>query len=236
MVEKCPHCLGEEVKKYGFYKEKQRYKCKGCGRVFTVRTETLYHWSKKLEKNIKSYIKLMYEGRTIREIAKAMNITIVTAFLWRHKIMAILHESNEKNLLVGSCEGFDYVTRKNLKGVKGGSKFKGYVQIIIAFDDNNRGRANIINNEDFGLRITKERMLKMLDKDASIFITYNNFMRIASEKINKGKKNKNKRRHMDRAVIGRARKWIAKFNGVSTKYIERYLSWFILEYKISHEI
>ncbi|MGL4848270.1 MAG: transposase [Clostridium sp.] len=232
MEERCPHCEGDEFKRYGFYKGNQRYKCKKCNRIFTIRTDSFYHCSKKFEGNVKIYIRLMYEGKTLREIARAMEITVVTAFLWRHKIMKVLHDSNENNLLVGSCEGFDYITRGNLKGVKGGSPFKGRVQIIIAFDDKNRGRANIITKEVVGLRITKEKMLRMLHKDASIFIGYNNFMRIAGEQINKGKKNENKERHKNKLVIIRIHRWINKFRGVSTKYVEKYLSWFILDYKL----
>ncbi|MGL4875767.1 MAG: transposase [Clostridium sp.] len=232
MEYKCPHCEEDKFKKYGFYKGNQRYRCKGCGKIFTIRTDSLYHCSKKFECNVKFYIKLMYEGRTLRDIALAMRITVVTAFLWRHKIMKILHDSNNSNLLVGSCEGFDYITRGNLKGVRGGSPFKGRVQIIIAFDDRNRGRANIITKEAVGLRTIKERMLMMLDQNASIFIGYNNFMRIASDLINRGKRNENKERHKSKLVISKIHRWVSKFRGVSTKYVEKYLSWFILDYKL----
>lgn len=39
----CPHCSDTNVKRFGFYKERQRYRCNSCGKTFSN-----YTWSQKI--------------------------------------------------------------------------------------------------------------------------------------------------------------------------------------------
>jgi predicted RNA-binding Zn-ribbon protein involved in translation (DUF1610 family) len=39
----CPHCSDTDVKRFGFYRERQRYRCNGCGKTFSN-----YTWSQKI--------------------------------------------------------------------------------------------------------------------------------------------------------------------------------------------
>ena len=52
-----------------------------------LKTNTIFFSSKKPLTLWKRYIDLMIEGKSLRYIAKELNITLQTSFYWRHKIL-----------------------------------------------------------------------------------------------------------------------------------------------------
>ena len=88
-IEKCPYCNNKNFIKYGMYKNLQRYKCKDdiFGKTFTKEIYDKFRYSKKFKENYSKYFNLLNEGLTLRECANKLNITIVTAFFWRHKFL-----------------------------------------------------------------------------------------------------------------------------------------------------
>ena len=85
----CPHCHTDNVKKWGFSHGRQRFKCKGCGGTFNAFTNTPLARLRKPEKWPR-YLQDMTESVTLRLTAKHCNISLKTAFLWRHRFLAIL--------------------------------------------------------------------------------------------------------------------------------------------------
>ena len=86
---KCPYCESKNIIKYGMYRNIQRYKCKKpmCGKTFTTEIYNQFRYSKKFKENYQEYFNLLNKGLTIRECAMKLNITIVTAFFWRHRFL-----------------------------------------------------------------------------------------------------------------------------------------------------
>ncbi|MFN8310812.1 MAG: helix-turn-helix domain-containing protein [Chitinophagales bacterium] len=75
---KCPKCRSFALIKSGVIKNKQRYKCKGCGYFFTV---------DKLGKQIDNYyvtkaLQLYIEGLSYREIERLLGISHVSVMNW----------------------------------------------------------------------------------------------------------------------------------------------------------
>ena len=89
IINKCPYCEAQDIIKYGMYKSNQRYKCKDeqCGRTFTSEFYNEFRYSKKFKENCDKYFELLNNGLTIRECATKLNITTVTAFFWRHRLL-----------------------------------------------------------------------------------------------------------------------------------------------------
>ena len=89
ITNKCPYCESNKIIKYGMYRSNQRYKCKeeSCGRIFTNKIYDQFRYSKKFKDKWREYFKLLNKGLTIRECAAELNITIVTAFFWRHRFL-----------------------------------------------------------------------------------------------------------------------------------------------------
>lgn len=233
----CPYCSNSEHGKYGKYNGNQRYKCKECGKIFTETTKTLMHCSKKLKENIKKFSRLMYENKTLRECAKEMNISIVTAFLWRHKILNILYKSNNKNLLNGLVEAVDYITKENFKGQrKIVTERREKIQIIVPFDTNKRTNPKITSVGTPRLKIVEKTINEILHPMSILYITYNRYMVLVSEKHNKNKKynyNVIEKFKKDNVLV-KIRRWMIRFKGIGSKYIEKYLGWFILDYKLNN--
>jgi len=59
---------------------RQRYKCNNCSRSFSLKTNTVFQKSKKSLAIWSEYMDLMFDGKSIRFIAKRLEMNIATAF------------------------------------------------------------------------------------------------------------------------------------------------------------
>jgi transposase-like protein len=85
----CPHCGGEKVKRNGTYSGRQRYLCHSCMKTFNDWTGTPMAGTHYPDRWME-YIQLMLEGITLKQCAKALEISIPTAFYWWHKVLNAL--------------------------------------------------------------------------------------------------------------------------------------------------
>ncbi len=67
---KCVHCGGTDLSVYGYYKEKRRYKCQPCNRVFLSK----YTYNA-CDKNIsEKVLEMSMNGNGMREISRVLKI------------------------------------------------------------------------------------------------------------------------------------------------------------------
>ena len=109
----CPHCHSNHIVKIGKLNGNQRFKCKECGKNFTITTNSPFHYTKKSLSVWYKYIDLMCKKLTLREIAKELNINLKTAFYWRHKILNALTTTEKMSGIVEADETY---FRENQKG------------------------------------------------------------------------------------------------------------------------
>ena len=141
----CPHCGSSAIIKHSKYKDTQRYKCKQCNRTFLPTTGTYIHNIKKKEKFIEYCEIVREEGlHTIKYMSSRLDISIQTAFDWRHKILLSIPENKDK--FDGETQADDVwflYSQKGRKGLKysrqrGGSNKQGdnefQVKVIAASD------------------------------------------------------------------------------------------------------
>lgn len=83
----CPFCGGKHFIKFGKYQGIQRYRCKTCKKTFSSTTCSMWKYVKKKPEKWIKFISLLCEGRTLRECAYILKITVSTVFYWRHKIL-----------------------------------------------------------------------------------------------------------------------------------------------------
>jgi transposase-like protein len=90
----CIHCGSKQVVRFGKYivklglkeVERQRYRCKDCGKTFTDVTSTPLHHTHKPDKWL-DFIKCMLEGYSLRKSADLIgDIHYVTLFYWRYSL------------------------------------------------------------------------------------------------------------------------------------------------------
>jgi transposase-like protein len=92
----CPECHSDQYTKHGWYRSKQRFKCKACNHTFTVDADR-QPGIRMLDK-FQQFRKLCSHPMPLRTIAAKLNIAVSTAFRWRHIYLAGLVKPEDENL------------------------------------------------------------------------------------------------------------------------------------------
>lgn len=234
---KCPHCKNEEIIKYGFYSGKQRYKCKNntCERTFTAQSESPFRHSKKFREKCEEYKELFEKGLTIRQCAERLNITVVTSFFWRHRFLYDLKHVNYVEKLCNYAELTRIVIIENFKGDRRmRNKEKGKISIVNGMNKSVEIISIVAARNHLGLYELRDNIAPRIDKKAVAVAFLDGRLQAFSDKhnrINKITIRKVDITPIDRMYSLRLKRWLVKFRGVATKYIDHYLSWRAYEYK-----
>ncbi len=248
----CPHCESEKVYKRGKQKGVQMYQCNDCSKWYSETTGTpLYDI--KLKSKWQSYLRCMEQGMPIKKIAKQLGISIQTSFDWRHKILSSLDQFVPEQLSgVVECDELELALsnkgEKDLqrKARKRGSDFtrnKGKeevttVQVVTVVSRSGGKYLKAVESK----RLGKEEIAQVLDgklADGTILMTDKHPSYKAYAKQNPALKHrvllakdhvdrKDKTVHLQHVnnTHSQLRKFLAPFNGVSTKYLQNYLNWY----------
>jgi transposase-like protein len=259
----CPHCKSSETKKIGFQYGVQRYCCKACGRNYRDSTGTFNARMRKGKgERMKVYMRHFMAGESLRTCAKHAEISLPTSFKWRHRILAALELSQNQVILRGIVESddlfiaysqkgqrnLDRAPRKRGKGMfepkkRGISDEK--VAVVVSQDRKGskhlrvatRGR---ISTDDLSVvlkdKIAPDSILCSDTHHSYIgFATKNNLQHktikaSAKEVVKEGKYHV---QHVNQTG-SELKKWLEKYNGVSTKYLQQYLNWFAIKKQIEN--
>jgi transposase-like protein len=254
----CPHCGSYKYTKYGSDKGSKRYKCKECQRTFTEYTGT---WMEGIHKKelLGNYVMMMKEEKSLDKIKLEMKINKKTAFDWRHKILSGLEQSG-KNTFQGITESDETFFLMSEKGVeqqvrkprkRGGRAIKRgisneQVAVIVTSDrvseiDMTLACLGRIKKSDIenaiGQFVTGQTILC-----SDSHVSYKGFAKdkkIEHHAIRSDLKQfvKNKIYHVQHvnSLHSRLKKWLAEaFQGVSTKYLQKYLNWFRIKERLKN--
>ena len=114
----CPHCQGINVVKNGHKGNVQRFKCKDCGKTFTFSNNTILFSTKKDLETWKKYCECFLEKKSLRRCAEICDISLETAFRWRHKILDALQNMQSNITLKGVVESDETFFALSFKGTK----------------------------------------------------------------------------------------------------------------------
>jgi transposase-like protein len=122
-VRDCPHCgadAGTHVVRYGKNGAKQRFRCNKCGKYFSRATKSAAEASRHGEAAWKQAIRDTLAGVPLDKTAESLNVTHVTAFNMRHKILSLAESAAmlEPTVLSGVCEVDDTYVLESVKGTK----------------------------------------------------------------------------------------------------------------------
>lgn len=251
----CPHCSSNEVQANGRNKGVQRYRCKSCSKNFSETTGTPLAWLKKKDK-WSHYLHCMLKGYSLRKCAKEVGIGLQTSFDWRHKILSAFKTVSPERFtsILESDEIFFLESEKGNKHLnrparKRGGKAKtagiSKEQVAVVVNRDRQGHADMkIATRG---RISKKNLDDIFEdkiENGTILCTdshrsYTAFARskgLKHEKIkaNKGQYVKDQVFHVQHVnnMTQRLRRWMNRFNGVSTKYLQNYLNWFLVLEKL----
>lgn len=254
----CPKCNSNNVYKRGSQNKVQMYSCKDCKKWYSASTGTPL-WSIKLKEKWAAYLRCMTEGYSLRRSAKEVGICLQTSFDWRHKILASLNslvpekisgiiECDELELAINEKGDRDLIREPRKRSTdfsRNKTEEVSVVQVVTAVERQGEKILKVVEAK----RLSHDDISKALEgklEDSSIFITdkhpsYKAFGKInpkithktvrASDHVNK----KDRSVHLQTVnqTHTQLRKFLGKFNGVSTKYLQNYLNWYAYEGKIS---
>lgn len=214
----CPVCKNKKYSKNGNEKGNQRYICSRCGKRFRSTTgATIHHLH--LKPKVKEYIECMNEGLSLRKAAVRCNISLQTAFRWRHRFLDAMQEQPpsqlHKNRVLSA-----FVFPFSNKGKPKPSQIIPNVTSILQVDVAGRTSIQIIGK--FGMSVNKllqntssnsvlvssKSIPNILKTEAAKSITPEQLLQIDEVKL-------------------QIKNWLLKFRGVASKYLQNYWKWFV---------
>lgn len=245
----CPYCEGKTIWSRGSHKGVRRLQCRDCKKYFSTTSGTSLHHVHKKDK-WQHYIQCMEEKKSLRQTAKEVGISVTTAFKWRHKILSSVHEL-EPRLFEGIVEADEFYLRFSEKGRKDldrpprqrgtdGNKTQEEMKIGVLVTTDRKGHKMV--------RVTGKGSLKKKDINKALSGKFDKKALLCSDTSNVYKglakregiehlfvssmrkpTQKNKAYHIQTAnrLHKDLRDHLSVFKGVSTKYLQNYLYWFL---------
>lgn len=244
---KCPHCDATHIHRYGKEHGLQRYACVACGRTFNALTGTPLARLRKKE-CWSSFAGSLQQSHSVREAARRTGVAKTTSFRWRHRFLRLDKDTLKQTLtgIVEVDESFILESHKGERGLPRAARKRGgrakkpglsdeQTPVLIARDRHGDQIDAVLPNRSTeavaaaldGV-LAKDDVLLCLDGDAAV-IAYAKQQGIEYELIiaSKGEHVHEKVLHVQNvnAAVSRFKQWLARFNGVASKYLPNYLSW-----------
>ena len=247
----CPCCKSTEATfiKKGFSGRKQRYQCKACGRKFTYDAGKITAYSHQSEDKWAVFIEDTLSLQTIDQCAEHIAVCHSTSFFMRQKLLAFLEEAVKGNQLSGLIEADETYVLEGHKGIRedgrnprkhGETATKRGLSneqmcICVAADREGRVVARCVNRA----RPTSENIKDAIGDsiaEKSVFqcdgaAAYNKLVaeKHCTQVVLKTHSDYNKVYHLNtvNSLHSRLKDMLKHFNGVSTKYLNRYLAMFV---------
>lgn len=255
----CIHCGSTHFVKNGVRKDgTQRYLCRDCNRSFLMNTNSISSRSRKRLSVWKRYFDCLMDKKTLKESAEECEISMGTAFLWRHKILDALEEMEGKVCLEGTVQADETFLNVSYKGNHGKAKESAFILPRKAHrrgnDVHKKGLSSekvcvvcAVNEENIPIakvgktgKVSSECIEKVLGDrlgDKTVLCTdheqaYRSFAEAKKIELIQmdvdcyEKGNYNIQRI--NAYHSHLKRFLDHFHGVSTKYLNNYLTWYNL--------
>ncbi len=244
---RCGHCGSALFRRWGVNAGLKRYKCKDCARTYNALTGTPLMNLKHRDRWL-AYAKAMVDGVSLRKAAKRARIDLTTAFRWRHRFLKV-PKTTKAGTVKGIVEADETFIRKSAKGSKrlvgraprkrgGASKKKGlstdeHTPVLIVRDRHGATTDQVLPDLE-GKSFA--RVLKPVVAHDALLVSdgraaYGQFADAAgllhiSINASKGEHTYGSYHIQNvNAYISRLKRWMRRFNGVATRYLDNYLGW-----------
>ncbi|GFP77625.1 IS1 family transposase [Clostridium fungisolvens] len=233
VVEVCPICGSSWYIKYGFYNGIQRYKCKVCEKTFSHTTNSLWSYSKKNTRTWLEFTELMTENKTLKFCAEKLHISIGTAFYWRHKILQALSIDSTPDSLSGVVHVGKVILKENFKGCRNAEIIASATPredlwVIGAKGQEDSMFIKPIFKHQWDKIAFNEKVYSKIEKKSYIAPYGDSYIKSIARRHNRNKSIKVETEYRIKYLWPNLKKWLSIFHGVASKYLKRYLSFFII--------
>ncbi|MBU1565440.1 MAG: IS1595 family transposase [Proteobacteria bacterium] len=242
----CFYCKSENVKKWGVSHGLQRFRCFDCGKTFNALTGSPLARLRKKNRWMEMALALR-EGLSVRKTSTQCEVSVSTAFRWRHRFLKAA-AADKPVKLDGIAEADETYILESFKGQRklprparkrgGKAKKRGLsreqIPVLIVRDRNGVVIDAVLRDQSkdsiksvLSGKLCKDNIL-CIDGGKALW-GFVNEENIPFKLIPPGKHvhEKNPIFHIQN-VNGyhqRLKSWLARFHGVSTKYLANYLGW-----------
>ena len=231
----CPGCSSQSFRKHGHCLGIQRYRCKKCGRSFNETVNTPLHWIHDKQK-MTQYAGTLPEHLSISKTATRIGISVSTSFSWRHKILSSfmsLDDSPAKSP-AGACQITMPHSYKGKRTVP--EKPAPASRTMLIADARGIPCLQLLPEKCTALKAS-QILASSLNPSASIACRPAHLLTRALQMA--GCASVEHRSIRKKLVLkvstvqAQLELWMARFNGVATKYLQQYWNWFRAETSLS---
>ena len=230
----------------------QKYICSGCRITFSETTNTVICHSKLSFEIWKDVIDNLLNGFSLRRIAEENNISLLTSFRLRHKVLYALKHFIENINLSGEIQSDEKYFSINLKGTKPknmpryskkrtstNSPYRGIshhkICVVSSIDENDNLLLKIVGlgrcttdmlNKSLGKKLNNAKSITADSASAYQEFCKNNHLTlnaIPSGFHENGIFNISE----INGIHSQLETWLSKFRGVSIRHLQEYLDWFV---------
>ena len=240
----CPHCNANSLRPWGSSHGLPRYRCADCRRTCNPLTGTPLAGLHKREQWLE-YLRALIDGVSVRRAATRCGINKNTAFLWRHRFLALTqqHKAKHEEGIVEADETFfleSFKGQRSLprparkRGGVGKTRGTGADQIpVLVLRDRHQATADFILKQVNAMTI-QEALTPLIDADAilctdgaAVYKAFAKRSGIQHEAINSKGPRTRGGFHLQNvnAYDSRLKLWMYRFHGVATRYLGSYLGW-----------
>jgi transposase-like protein len=243
----CPHCDAPRVVRHGTAHGLRRYRCRECGRTFNALTGTPLARLRMKAKWL-DQAGALAEGLTIHQVADRLEVAPSTAFRWRHRFLARPRTVQARRLtgIAEADETYFLRSNKGQRGLDRAPRKRGgvaarrglsgeQVPVLIARDRagqtaNWRLQADHAASVAAALKPLLAPDVLLCTDGSSTLASAARQMGVCHRPVNvsAGRRVIAGVYHIQNvnAFDSRLKRWLRRFNGVATRYLESYLGWF----------
>lgn len=247
--EECPHCESVEFVRWGHARGCQRWRCRDCSRTFTAatgtRAEGLRH-----RRAWPEFAAALMEGATLREMAKRCGIHRNTAHRWRQRflegLVAIQPEvagivEVDETYVLRSAKGQPAVRKAmgrppRKRGGKARRRGLSREQVPILMAQDRAGRLVCQVSDTFGASKVELALEEVMAHDAILcsdghtaYVKAALDLQVEHQRVNHSAGQRVRGPFHVQNVNGAHsafKRWLRRFNGVSTARLPLYVAWF----------
>ncbi len=229
----------------------QKYICSGCGFTISETTNTITYHSKLSFDVWKNIIDNLINGFSLRRIAEENNISVLTSFRIRHKVLLALKSFVESINLSGEIQSDEKYFSINLKGTKPNnmprfskkrtsisSPYRGIshhkICVVSSIDENDNLILKIAGLGRCTTEMLENSLGKVMNNVSSVTADSASAYQELCLRHNVKLKTVPSGFHSNgminiaeiNGVHSQLETWLSKFRGVSVRHLQDYLNWF----------